>query len=542
MGRHTGFLTSFAAILLAAFSVSVLERRSDGSPRIPRDSSVGLALKAPGLDHHSGSSSHEVSDSTRIVMSHRGGGIRFRVPEHSLVIVGSLDVSGASHSLSISSQAGKQQFVETSPGSQDSVDLEYVDAASLCELRRRMQEPRPCQLDRAASEILKTFENSVSTHLPTNEPSRRFLIPHFEFDQVNQQPSEASPLTEGSRLKVYMDLSIDRSSSDTLQREHMVEQAERVCTTIESEVLPHIERWIGRISDLDGDQRLSVVLTDLDRRKSSSDTPILGCVRRSDFSAGDQSPFAGDIVYLHRQLPPQEQLRALLAHELTHAAIFCIQHEAPNGSSLRDHSVASWLNEAAAHWVERQFCSSPSGYATREAAFRQSPALCPIILPDDGHYHPARRSGSRIAGFTFLQQHLANVSELRELLEQPTSFERSITTVTQAPFSQLFRKWTINQTCVDYFSLSPSHSRINFCSLNTASNESVTRKLHGTAFLLLTSEIEQELCIQAHRDAQLQITVLCNRNSQSTVHSPGRLSTETVRSAELHSMTPFQVR
>jgi hypothetical protein len=464
------------------------------------------------------------------------------VPENSLVVIGSLDVSGAAHSLSIRSTADGGEVADATRSSPHFADLKYVDTESLSDLRQSFLDAPQCQLDCAVPEISKRPDQPIVAHSLHDELSRRFLIPHFEFDQVIQQPSEASPIAEGSRVKVYVDLCSADGKSALPQQHLMREEAQRVCSIIERELLPLIECWIGRISDLDGDQHLSVVLTDLDRRESSVDTPILGCVRRGDFVADDHNSLAGDIVYLDRRLPPRDQLRALLAHELTHAAIYCIRHEAPHGSPLKNHSVPSWLNEAAAHWVERQFCQTPSGYETREAAFRQRPALCPIMLKDDDHDQPARRSGSRVAGYTFLQQHLADVSDLRELLEQCTPFEQSISAVADAPFSQLFRQWSIRQAVGDYEECSPLESNLSCCSLTTINSDPVRRKLHGTAFLTLYSEADQSVSIEAHRDAQLQITVLHQVKTSRAQHSSDLPTAARLHTADLKSRPRGTIR
>ena len=507
MVRHSGFLTSIAVILLAALSVSFLERRSDGNPRISRSAAIDTGLRPVQLDRFRQDSGRDASRSTPVA-GRPGATIRFRVPENSLTIVGSLDVSGAAHSLLISSRRDGRQIADESACSKDLIDLEYMEIGSLSDLRCRLQEPGAGRLNRAAPEVVKRPQPLLSAPPSSVRETRRFLIPHFEFDQVVQQPCEASLLADGTRVKVYLDRDIAQSYSEVSQLQRMCAEAERVCTTIECELLPNIERWIGRISDLDGDQHLSVVLTDLDRRPSTDETPILGCVRRGDFEADQQNPLAGDIVYLDRHLPLQEQLLALLAHELTHAAIFCIRHEAPDDSLLRNHSIPSWLNEAAAHWVERQFCSNPAGYAAREAAFRRSPALCPIILNEEDQYLTDRRTGSRVAGFTFLQQHLTDARDLRALLEHSSTFDRSISAIAEAPFSQLFRLWTISQACDHCDAFSPLHATVNCSVLMTADSGPVPHKLHGTAFMVLRSEAEQTVCIEAPSDIQLQITVL----------------------------------
>jgi hypothetical protein len=542
MVRHSGFLTSIAAVFLAAISVSVLEQRSDGSSKNRREASGGTAFQAAGSDCFLGQPMGRDEDLAQSAIIPPRMTIQFRVPENSLVVVGSLDVSGGAHSLSISSAADGGEIAGGTKSSPSFGDLKYMDLASLSALRTRFLHQPPCQLDGSMSEISQTTDLPIVAHSLDHVATRTFLIPHFESDQVIQQSSEASLVAEGSRVQIYVD-HCGINGNVCLSRQHLMhEEARRVCSIVEGELLPLIERWIGRISDLDGDHRLSVVLTDLDRRESPVDSPILGCVRRSDFAAEEQNSLTGDIVYLDRNLPSRDQLYALLAHELTHAAIYCIRHEAPIGSPLKDHSVPSWLNEAAAHWVERQFCCTPSGYEIRKAAFRQRPALCPIMLKDDDHNQPARRSGSRVAGFTFLQQHLTDVSDLRELLEHGTPFEQSIASVTEAPFSQLFRQWSILQAVGDQEEYLPFASTVSCCSLAKMDSEPVRRKLHGTAFLTLYSDVDQLVSIDAHGDARLQITVLQELKTSRTQHSSDNSSGASLQTADLAGCPERRIR
>ena len=533
MVRHSGFLTSLLAVLLAVFSVSLLHRRSDGShdarrTQLPRyDRAVADLTWAPRIecdDHvedYWGRTSPEAPS------------LRFQVPRNSLIIVGSLDTSGAAHSLIISSHPGEQCKTFANHSSPPPADLRYIPSAGKSKPLKTSEQPNACRVVATAKETHTTVRQSSSGQA-AGHSLRRFLIPHFEHNHVVQQFSEASAIAEGSRVKVYVDRSLVDANSELPQNHPLRDTANRACQIIEDELLPLIELWIGRITDLDGDHRLSVVLTDLDRQKPSKETPVLGCVRRSDFLADDQDPLAGDIIYLDQHLPPQEQLVALLAHELTHAAVYCIRHEATDDSPLRNHSVPSWLNEAAAHWVERQFCSAPTGFAAREAAFRKDPAQCPIVLGDEYHYMASRRNGSRVAGFTFLQQHLTAPHAIRELLQRCAPFDQSMETTTQVSFPDLFREWTIRQACEIQDTLSPLRSRVNSCSLQSSDKDPIRRKLHGTAFLVLKSEVDQEVCIGAHRDAQLQITVMVHGSNRiSTEHSPDFTAFNRTQSAKL---------
>lgn len=534
MVRHSGFLPSLLAVMLATLAVSVLERRTDGGSEAGRKTG-----------HQSSPASPVARQLQRVVDRDRGtirglsmspdSAIRFRVPPNSLIIVGSLDTSGAAHSLTISSLPSGQGTTSSNDDSQSRGDLKHIQSARPSEIHRRGQTPNANAVTTIGSKPRSSLRQ-VRVQPLTGSRQRRFLIPHFEHDQIVQQPREALAIAEGSRVKVYIDLSLVGSRSELPQNHPLRDIANRACETIEDELLPLVEQWIGHITDLDGDHQLSVVLTDLDRRKSSNDTPVLGCVRRHDFMECDQNSLSGDILYLDQHLPPQAQLRALLAHELTHAAIFCIRHEAADDSPLKDHAVPSWLNEAAAHWVEHQFCSAPAGFAARESAFRQNPAQCPIILKDVDHFLTSRRAGSRVAGVTFLQQHLADANALRELLHHhSTPFDQSIAAIAHAPFAELFREWSIRQACVDHDAVSPLSSPVDCCSLMHAGNRTAKRKLCGTAFLVLHSDAPQDICIDAHQDAQLQITVLHGSNSTSTQCTPEFSAMNGMQSAELET-------
>jgi hypothetical protein len=105
----------------------------------------------------------------------------------------------------------------------------------------------------------------------------------------------------------------------------------------------------------------------------------------------------------------------------------------------------------------------------------------------------------------------------------------------QAPFSELFREWSIRQACVDQDTVSPLRSRVDCLSLKPTGNATARRKLYGTAFLVLHSDAPQEICIDAHQDAQLQITVLHGSNSTSTQRSPDFSAMDAIRSANLET-------
>jgi hypothetical protein len=163
-------------------------------------------------------------------------------------------------------------------------------------------------------------------------------------------------------------------------------------------------------------------------------------------------------------------------------------------------------------------------------------------MKDDDHSLTARRTGSRVAGFTFLQQYLTDVRDLRSVIEQSMPFNQSISAIAEAPFSQLFRHWAISHAYGDPEALSPVHTAVNCCSLTAVESEPVRRKLHGTAFLVLQSETEQSVSIKAHGDAKLQITVLHQASFSSTQNAPDISTAESLRSAALKSMSHSEIQ
>lgn len=541
MVRHSGFVTSFLAILLAALAVSLLERRTDGSPELRGDTRAWNTTTFSRFDPFS-KNAYSAGTQGDIETASNTSTVRFTVPRNSLIIVGSLDISGAVHSLIIRSDSEEHCNNVVNHVAQQELGLQYLQSVEVASMLRTSREPSSARiLGTKANRPGRTCESKCLPS-PLVLATRRFLIPHFEHDQIIQHPCEASVIAEGARVRVYVDHSLIRNNCDPGQSQRLRNAAKTACATIEEDLLPDVENWIGRITDLDDDHRLSVVLTDLDRRKSAGDTPVLGCVRRRDFLTCNENSMAGDIIYLDQHLPPHEQLLALLAHELTHAAVYCIPHEAAENSPLKNHLVPSWLNEAAAHWVERQFCSAPAGYEIRESAFRQCPALCPVVVVDEQHSLTSRRTGSRVAGFTFLRQYIDDANTLRQVLHQCTAFDETMSTTMKAPFSDLFRQWTIRQTCFDDDSLSTQQLQVEHATLKDSSSGPIRRKLYGTAFLVLKCETQQEVSIDVHHDAQLQITVVHHETPHSTQHWPRFSTAESDRITQLEPLMPQAIR
>jgi hypothetical protein len=278
--------------------------------------------------------------------------------------------------------------------------------------------------------------------------------------------------------------------------------AKHVCRTIEARLLDDIGEMIGPIRDLDGDNRLSIVLTHLDSRAATTETPVLGCVRDQDFQMHGNTDWAGDILYLDTRLNTDEQLTALLAHELTHAAILSMRHE----SSAESAFVPPWLNEAASHWVELGYSAVPIGFDQRVRQFYQSTGYCPIVA--DPRFVPSsiRRSGSRVSAVWFLKRFVHQPSDLQRLLRSHDAFGKIMSDLCGIPFDELFRMWSCEQS-LDMLSCNDLNDYGTIRRLESGNR--YTRKIFGTAFEFFEAG-DQPTTVKIHSStrARIQTTVL----------------------------------
>lgn len=91
-------------------------------------------------------------------------------------------------------------------------------------------------------------------------------------------------------------------------------------------------------------------------------------------------------MFLNANLPPGEQLRAVLAHEWGHAAVFSRRYG--RHDSQDDHTriqavtEVDWLNERFAHLIEVQSSCSMSNRADRVKQVLARPESAPLITAE----------------------------------------------------------------------------------------------------------------------------------------------------------------
>ncbi|MFN9719566.1 MAG: hypothetical protein ACK58L_12780 [Planctomycetota bacterium] len=477
MGRHTGFLI---VALLTGFAVSTVALRTKSlqlQPGLaPINDSSGVC---PGTDMTAVSTER---NSTVILNSLR--------PD-SLLIIGSLDSSGAPHPIRITVRSVANGNPQPAPTTTVPLHTAVLSHA--------LSEPDRLDLD----------ENRDGSILPTTSQiirHRNFRVPRFESSGTRRELCEATIVSESPRVSVYLEDNLLTDFDATLRF-----RSDLICELLENQVLALINEAMGPVADIDADGTLSIVIADLDRQSGSQSPPVRGCVTDQDFLPEGQTDFSGDVIYLDRHLPEEAALASLLAHELTHAAILSyqlqLQQQASevrttdaSGSALRSSSarrIPSWLNEAAAHWMEHRLTPEVPGFAERIATFQSASATAPVVASDDYLTFASRRSGSRAAGYLFLKSLLKSDRQLRDFVLNDQTLEERIERVTGSDFRQAFRHWMIEAAGI----IEPETVG------DLAGPEIVTQSvLYGTAVISIRLHHgAQSVAVSSDRAAQLEV-------------------------------------
>jgi len=556
MGQQSGHWAFVASVPFAAALVSLLLSISEhsvsaeGRLRLLSRSSVVLGQSPLQQLPDSRPLVTELFDSSDSA-STADSGFVLSVPANALLVVGSLDLSGASHrvvfesgstpsaatdpdSLSLPSIAGCLRlspgdvnapvFVELADDRQ--LKLECADFASgtaseISVLRREadrhlsIEELKGVEFARnpGTSGILaNSTTGSSHTAARLTRPAlagritRNFLVPYFEQGTTWDQFTEGILIAQSARVSVFLDQSLYRLAAlqEPRSESPFVKTACEICLRLENGVLEHVTEWIGPVTDLDGDARLTLVITDLDRRVSPADSPVLGCVRDRDFLRAPESDFSGDIVYLDQRLPAGDSLSALLAHEISHAAIFSQMLQARDGfdpgSTLQ---LPSWLNESIAHLVEGTVAEASASFCERVRQFHENSATSPIVASESHLPFTARRGGSRAAGTLFLQHLKTTPETLRSVIHSHDPIERRLDILTRNSFSESFRTWSVRQSGLAARSGALGSKR------SLAQGHRISERLFGTAFCCFRCNGPiHNLRITSDDKAALQITVI----------------------------------
>jgi hypothetical protein len=168
-------------------------------------------------------------------------------------------------------------------------------------------------------------------------------------------------------------------------------------------------------------------------------------VRSADFRPEAVRPFGSraDLLFLNSEVRPGPHLRALIAHEWTHAVCFGTRFDPARPAPLPTED--DWLNEAIAHVAETLAGCGWTNRGHRVAAFLADPSRAPLVVPDYYRAGRWRDDGCRGATFLFLQWCVDRFGEdlPRRLIAAPATGTRNVEHATGVPFAHLFRCWSV---------------------------------------------------------------------------------------------------
>lgn len=239
-----------------------------------------------------------------------------------------------------------------------------------------------------------------------------------------------------SGVKIFVDQRLNRNN-------RLAELVQAIAVAAESELAVIVQDLAGPVTDMDLDQHLAIVITPEIARLGNGRTPVEGLTRPADFVPGLDRPIGNnsDVIFLSSSLEPGDHLRAVLAHEWCHAAVFS-RSSRPVAVRRIDED---WLNEAIAHVVEHRASGSVTNLSHRIRSFLASPDQSPLIVRDYSHPDYWRHDGCRGAGYLFVDWCLNRSGDrlLKQLIDGPSVSAESISAAMDTPFSDLFREWTV---------------------------------------------------------------------------------------------------
>lgn len=421
-----------------------------------------------------------------------------RMPPHSLLVVLSLDLTGAAHEFRIQSQVAE-----------DSTGEIVTAATNLSELVRVIGEPlRPLVTGSSVAVVSEGADDGCADPLSragiwqtppdhsrpvpselffaddgrgTGQTVRTFRMPRFSGSQVGEETSRAFECLRTRRVSVFLET--DKSGMARVTPEQKA-HAIRIAELCELGLLNAVEREAGAIGDVDGDGRLTIVLTLLEQERTRGQIPVRGCVREADF-LDPRTGLGGDIVYLDRdgsQSLSGQELAGLLAHEFTHAAMYSRLVER-RLAGLSELGVPGWFHEAVAHRVEHRLVGPCCLFEQRVRMYQQQPGSAPVFANPRTLTQESCRGGARVAAVRFLDAMQRSNVAVGDLIMGCGNFDELLEACLDMPLKTALEMWSQRESRCrvveagdQVLRLVPGHSDLH--------------RIHGTAFLVFRSGVE----------------------------------------------------
>lgn len=277
----------------------------------------------------------------------------------------------------------------------------------------------------------------------TSEEPRRFWLHVTEgspADPAQSAPIDTVCVQTGDRLRVVADVQLP--ITPRLQR-----LAAEIVELGESQVLPELTQLIGPWRDIDGDERLTIVLTPWLGQLQGGRVSVSGLVRGHDYRTDLPARVSNhsDVIFLNSSLTSASGLEPILAHELAHALCFCVRN--PSDAGEQGFPVeADWINEGLAYVAEHRATGRWANVRHRLQAFVESPTESPLVVSDLQAAGLWRCDGCRGATFLFWQWCLdefgPNVA--RRVVYNRAVGPANVEQATGRPFPWLFRRFCVS--------------------------------------------------------------------------------------------------
>ena len=302
---------------------------------------------------------------------------------------------------------------------------------------------------------------------------RCFRMPRFSAGQSREVLCEGQEFLCTEGVSVFLDSSL---SEVEFEAEEIRRAGSRIAALCDGGLRRSVELLVGPIRDVDGDGKLSVVLTRLEPDQSSGSIPVRGCVRESDFLDASSGP-SGDIIYLDIAVPEAAELAGLLAHEMTHAAMYSRLLDRRE-SGLSQLSLPGWFHEAVAHWTEHQLAGRGTVFAERLRMYQRNPAAAPVCTNPLWLSYSASRGGPRIAGCRFLEVMLRPEVSLAGIMCEARNVDEILERCLGTSLSEALVSWS-RYEAARLVREAPERIPV------MRSGVSNTQRIYGTAFLVL---------------------------------------------------------
>lgn len=289
----------------------------------------------------------------------------------------------------------------------------------------------------------------VARHRGTGTPERQIVPPanrRFAIQTRSGEPTdpafyetiESRLVKAGKRVAIYVDdRDLETVSPDAI---------DMIVRTMDESIPARVETRIGSVEDVDGDGRLTILLSQVLGRMAEGTTVLDGFVRTSDFEKAGQFPrsHACDLIYLNSRVQAGPFLKSLLAHEYTHAVIASARSASSTAASPEPEE--SWLDEGLAHLSERWIDENWENLDYRIAEFLANPHEHRLIVNDQIGLAIGRSHGHRGAAYLFLEWCQSRFGDdlPARLVRSSKSGVANLESATGMSFELLFREWTVS--------------------------------------------------------------------------------------------------